>query len=200
MEQILKFHKYSFSFAQIIDQYFIIKKTDFMVIEKQKVVSVTYQLNVNDHDGEVVETVNKEKPLTFLYGVGNMLEKFEENIQGLKEGDAFDFKIASEEAYGQASEEAVVDLPLNVFEIEGEIDYELLKVGNYIPMQDQQGNRLDGIVLEVGEEKVKMDFNHPLAGDDLFFKGEVLDVREATEDEINQGYANKAEGIWNLLE
>jgi FKBP-type peptidyl-prolyl cis-trans isomerase SlyD len=166
-----------------------------MVIEKQKVVSVTYQLNVNEKDGEVVETVNKEKPLTFLYGVGNMLEKFEENIKGLQQGDQFDFMIPSDEAYGQASDDAVVDLPLNVFEIEGEVDYDLLKVGNYIPMQDQQGNRLDGIVLEVGDEKVKMDFNHPLAGDDLFFQGEVLDVREATQDEINQGHANNAEGV-----
>jgi len=166
-----------------------------MVIDKQKVVSVTYQLNVNEAEGEVVETVNKDKPLTFLYGVGNMLEKFEEYIKGLQQGDQFDFKIPSEEAYGQASEDAIVDLPINVFEIEGEIDYDLLKEGNYIPMQDQQGNRLDGIVLEVGDEKVKMDFNHPLAGDDLFFKGEVLDVREATQDEINQGHANNAEGI-----
>lgn len=166
-----------------------------MVIEKQKVVSVTYQLNVNETDGEVVETVNKDKPLTFLYGAGNMLEKFEENIQGLQQGDQFDFKIPSEEAYGQASEDAIVDLPLNVFEIEGEIDYDLLKVGNYIPMQDQQGNRLDGIVLEVGDEKVKMDFNHPLAGDDLFFKGEVLEVRDAAQDEIDQGHASNAEGI-----
>ncbi|MBS3807225.1 MAG: peptidylprolyl isomerase [Bacteroidales bacterium] len=166
-----------------------------MVIEKQKVVSVTYQLNVNETDGEVVETVNKDKPLTFLYGSGNMLEKFEENIQGLQQGEQFDFKIPSEEAYGQASEDAIVDLPLNVFEIEGEIDHDLLKVGNYIPMQDQQGNRLDGIVLEVGDEKVKMDFNHPLAGDDLFFKGEVLEVRDATQEEINQGHANNSEGI-----
>lgn len=165
------------------------------MIDKQKVVSVTYQLNVNDYEGEVVETVNKDKPLTFLYGVGNMLEKFEENIKGLQEGDQFDFKIPSEEAYGQASEDAIVDLPLNVFEIEGEIDYDLLKEGNYIPMQDQQGNRLDGIVLEVGDEQVKMDFNHPLAGDDLFFKGEVLEVRDASQDEINQGHANNAEGI-----
>jgi FKBP-type peptidyl-prolyl cis-trans isomerase SlyD len=124
-----------------------------------------------------------------------MLEKFEENIKGLQQGDQFDFMIPSDEAYGQASDDAVVDLPLNVFEIEGEVDYDLLKVGNYIPMQDQQGNRLDGIVLEVGDEKVKMDFNHPLAGDDLFFQGEVLDVREATQDEINQGHANNAEGV-----
>lgn len=166
-----------------------------MAIDKQKVVSVTYQLSVNDFDGEVVETVDEEKPLTFLFGVGNMLEKFEENIKGLQEGDSFNFKIPSEEAYGQASEDAIIDLPIDTFKIEGEIDYDLLKEGNYVPMQDQEGNRLDGIVLEVGEEKVKMDFNHPLAGDDLFFKGEVLSVREASEDEINQGYVSEAEGI-----
>ncbi|MFP4619822.1 MAG: peptidylprolyl isomerase [Bacteroidales bacterium] len=166
-----------------------------MAIEEQKVVSVTYQLNVNDSDGEVVETVDKEKPLTFLYGVGNMLEKFEENIKGLNEGDNFNFKIPSEEAYGEASEDAIVELPIETFKIEGEIDYDLLKEGNYIPMQDQEGNRLDGIVLEVGEEKVKMDFNHPLAGDDLYFKGQVLSVRDASEDEINQGYVSEAEGI-----
>ncbi|MCF8336087.1 MAG: FKBP-type peptidyl-prolyl cis-trans isomerase [Bacteroidales bacterium] len=166
-----------------------------MAIDKQKVVSVTYQLSVNDFDGEVVETVDQEKPLTFLFGVGNMLEKFEENIKGLNEGDNFNFKIPSEEAYGEASEDAIVDLPIDTFKIEGEIDYDLLKEGNYIPMQDQEGNRLDGIVLEVGEEKVKMDFNHPLAGDDLFFKGEVLSIRDASEDEINQGYVSEAEGI-----
>ncbi|MGM0530985.1 MAG: FKBP-type peptidyl-prolyl cis-trans isomerase [Bacteroidota bacterium] len=166
-----------------------------MAIDKQKVVSVTYQLSVNNFDGEVVETVDEEKPLTFLFGVGNMLEKFEENIKGLQEGDSFNFKIPSEEAYGQASEDAIIDLPIDTFKIEGEIDYDLLKEGNYVPMQDQEGNRLDGIVLEVGEEKVKMDFNHPLAGDDLFFKGEVLSVREASEDEINQGYVSEAEGI-----
>ena len=161
-----------------------------MEIGNEKVVSVTYQLSVDDFDGEVVETVKEDKPLTFLYGVGNMLEKFEENIGGLKEGDNFNFKIECDEAYGQASDDAVVDLPINIFEVEGKIDYDLLKEGNYIPMQDQQGNRLDGIVLEVGDEKVKMDFNHPLAGDDLFFKGEVIEVREATDDEKEHGHAH----------
>ena len=161
-----------------------------MEIGKEKVVSVTYQLSVDGFDGEVVETVKEDKPLTFLYGVGNMLEKFEENLDGLKEGDEFNFKIECDEAYGQASEDAVVDLPINIFEVEGKIDFDLLKVGNYIPMQDQQGNRLDGIVLEVGDEKVKMDFNHPLAGDDLFFKGEVKEVREATDEEKQHGHAH----------
>lgn len=164
-----------------------------MKIEKEKVVSVTYQLSVDSSDGEVVETVKEDKPLTFLYGVGNMLEKFEENISGLQEGDTFNFKIDCDEAYGQASEEAVVDLPINIFEIEGKIDYELLKEGNYIPMQDQQGNRLDGIVLEVGDEQVKMDFNHPLAGDDLYFSGKVVEIREPSEEEKEHGHVHPSE-------
>jgi FKBP-type peptidyl-prolyl cis-trans isomerase SlyD len=166
-----------------------------MSIEKQKVVSVTYQLSVDDFDGEVVETVDKEKPLTFLFGVGNMLEKFEENIKGLNEGDNFSFKIPSDQAYGEASDDAIVELPIETFKVEGEVDHDLLKEGNYIPMQDQEGNRLDGIVLEVADEQVKMDFNHPLAGDDLFFQGQVMAVREANEEEMNKGYVNDAEGI-----
>ncbi len=60
----------------------------------------------------------------------------------------------------------------------------MLAVGNSIPMQDAQGNRLNGIVLELTDENVKMDFNHPLAGEDLHFSGAVLAVREASEDEL----------------
>src|SRR6056297_3427433 len=164
-----------------------------MQIEKEKVVSVTYNLSVDGFDVKSVKQVDKERPLTFHYGVGNMLEKFEENLEGFKSGDTFEFQIKSEDAYGQASDEAIVDLPINIFEIEGKIDYDLLKVGNYIPMQDQEGNKLDGIVLEVGDEQVKMDFNHPLAGDDLYFKGEVIDVREATDEEKQQGHANTSQ-------
>lgn len=166
-----------------------------MSIENQKVVSVTYELSINDFEGEVVETVKEEKPLTFLFGVGNMLETFEENIRGLNPGDDFKFKIESDKAYGQANEEAIVDLPKNIFEVEGKIPEDLLKEGNYIPMQDQEGNKLDGIVLEVSDDQVKMDFNHPLAGDDLFFKGKVLEVREPSEEELKQGHADTSAGV-----
>ncbi len=165
-----------------------------MTIDNQKVVSVTYELSINDFGGDVVETVKEEKPLTFLFGVGNMLETFEENIKGLNPGDDFKFKIDCDNAYGKANEEAIVDLPKNIFEVEGKIPEDLLKVGNYIPMQDQEGNKLDGIVLEVSDDQVKMDFNHPLAGDDLFFKGKVVEVREPSDEELNQGHANTSAG------
>ena len=155
-----------------------------MTIAKDKVVSVIYELRT-ELDGKIVEKAVAETPLTFHCGAGQMLEKFETNLMGLSTGSAFDFKLATEEAYGAASEEAVIDLPKNIFEVEGEFDAEVIKVGNVVPMQDNSGRRMNGIVLELGEETIKMDFNHPLAGDDLFFKGEVIEVRDATQEEMD---------------
>ena len=158
-----------------------------MTIAKDKVVSVIYELKT-DPAGEVVEKAVAETPLTFLCGAGQMLEKFEANLLGLKVGEAFDFKLEAAEAYGEASEQAVIDLPKNIFEVNGEFDAEMIKEGNVVPMQDSSGRRMNGIVLEVADSTVKMDFNHPLAGDDLYFKGEVIEVRDASEEEMKAAY------------
>ncbi len=154
-----------------------------MTIAKDKMVSVTYELKT-DKNGEIIEQTTKENPLTFLCGAGQMLPKFEENLAGLKVGDTFEFTLETADAYGEASEQAVIDLPKNIFEVNGKFDEEMIKLGNVVPMQDSNGNRMNGIVLEVADETVKMDFNHPLAGDDLHFKGEVIDVRDATPEEL----------------
>jgi len=162
-----------------------------MIIEENKVVSLTYELRVNNDKGDIVEKVEEHAPLTFLFGRGNLLPDFEANINGLKEGDPFSFMLEPEKAYGLESEEAIVDLPKNIFEVDGKIDENLLKVGNTIPMQDNSGNRLNGTVMEIRDEEVKMDFNHPLAGDTLYFKGEVAGIRNATEEEINHGHVHQ---------
>jgi len=159
-----------------------------MTISKDKIVSVIYELKT-DLSGEIIEKAVTETPLTYLCGAGQMLEKFEEKLMGLKVGDSFDFKLETEEAYGEASEEAVIDLPKNIFEVNGEFDSEVIKEGNVVPMQDNSGRRMNGIVLEVTDATIKMDFNHPLAGDALFFKGEVIEVRDASEEEMKEAYA-----------
>eukprot|EP00764_Aduncisulcus_paluster_P010783 gnl/Carplike_NY0171/3865_a5215_360.p1 GENE.gnl/Carplike_NY0171/3865_a5215_360~~gnl/Carplike_NY0171/3865_a5215_360.p1 ORF type:complete len:178 (-),score=29.23 gnl/Carplike_NY0171/3865_a5215_360:23-556(-) len=159
-----------------------------MTISKDKMVSVIYELKT-DPAGEIIEKAVNETPLTYLCGAGQMLEKFEANLMGLKVGDTFDFKLETAEAYGEASEQAVIELPKNIFEVNGEFDAEMIKEGNVVPMQDSSGRRMNGIVLEVADATVKMDFNHPLAGDDLFFKGEVIEVREATGEEKQAAYA-----------
>ncbi len=113
-----------------------------------------------------------------------MLEAFEKNLDGLAEGDSFDFVLTPDEAYGEYDDEAIVDLPRNIFEQDGKLNEEVIFEGNMVPMMDTNGNRLNGSVVEVKDDIVKMDFNHPLAGETLNFSGKVLTVRESTPEEI----------------
>jgi FKBP-type peptidyl-prolyl cis-trans isomerase SlyD len=153
-------------------------------IGKNAMVTLTYELMINDQDGELIEKTTIERPMQFLYGAGMMLPRFETNLAGLKEGDHFEMKLNYADAYGEVNEEAIVDLPKKIFMTDGHFDADFIKVGNTIPMMSGNGQRLNGIVLEVEDEMVRMDFNHPLAGEDLYFKGAVLGVRQATEEEI----------------
>ena len=163
-----------------------------MKIEPNKVVTVTYKLDANLKGNEKahIETAGKEHPLVFLFGAGGMIPAFENNLQGLSKGDSFNFSLEPEHGYGQVVDDALVDLPLDIFKVDGVLDMEMLRTGNTIPMSDREGNRLDGKVIEVGGESVKMDFNHPLAGHELHFTGEVVDIREATEEELSHGHAH----------
>jgi len=155
-----------------------------MAITKNKMVSLTYDLRIEGAEGELIEQATTERPLTFVYGAGTMLPKFEALLEGLEEGSAFDINLPCEDAYGQLDENAVVDLPKHLFMVEGQFDDEIINVGNTVPMMSSSGQRMNGLVLEITDENVRMDFNHPLAGEDLFFKGNILEVREATDDEI----------------
>ncbi len=155
-----------------------------MTIAKNKVVELEYELRIDEENGELVEKVEKDNPMQFIYGVGVMLPKFEENVSGLKVGDKFNFNLESNDAYGQKQDNLIVDLNKEVFKIDGKIDESLLEVGNVIPMMDQEGHHLNGKVLEIKGDNVKLDFNHPLADKKLFFKGEVVGIRDASEEEI----------------
>ena len=150
------------------------------MITKNKVVSVSYELRTQA-DGEVIERAGTENPLTFVCGYDQTIPQFEMNILGLKEGDGFDFHLTADNAYGERNEDMVVDLPINLFE---QVEEEMLQIGTVLPMQDSLGRKLNGEIKEINEETLKMDFNHPLAGQDLFFKGSVMTVREATDEEI----------------
>ena len=163
-----------------------------MIVEDKKVVSIVYELRKDNVAGEIVEELNQDNPLVFLYGTGNLLPKFEENLAGLKPGDDFSFNLKSADAYGEMQENAIVDVPKDVFQVEGEVDNNLLKLGNTIPMLDREGRRLNGVVKEIAETTVKMDFNHPMAGADLFFKGKITDIREANEDELTHGHVHSS--------
>ena len=161
-----------------------------MQIEQNRVVSLTYKLT-NHKTGEKIEETSADNPMLFLVGAGQLIPDFEKNLHGKKAGDSFSFSIPSDLAYGSSSDDQIVSIPVNVFHDEaGKFDAEYFHIGALIPMSDNQGNQLRGKILEVTPETVKMDFNHPLAGTDLQFEGEILEVREATADEIAHGHAH----------
>ncbi|MGD9977085.1 MAG: peptidylprolyl isomerase [Bacteroidales bacterium] len=158
-----------------------------MVITKDKVVSISYELKVN---GELVDTAEAENPLVFLYGHGQLLQLFEDNLNGLSVGDSFEFMVPSKDGYGEVNDMAVVELTKDIFVVDGKLQEDLLVVGNRIPMRDSEGNALEGTVVEINDSIVVMDFNHPLAGQDLYFNGGVVSIREASAEEINHGHVH----------
>ncbi len=159
-----------------------------MTQSEAKVIALTYELREGGPEGELLEAVKKDQPIEFLFGVGRLNQSFEENVKGLNEGENFEFTINADRAYGQVNEKAIVDLPKSIFVIDGKLAEDLLVEGNIINMEDQEGNPHRGKVMDIGEDKVKMDFNHPLAGMDLHFRGEVVGRREPTPEEVTQGY------------
>ncbi|HAD10858.1 MAG TPA: peptidylprolyl isomerase [Saprospirales bacterium] len=161
-----------------------------MIIESNKVVTVHYTLNEGTAEGQLVESTQGGAPLAFIYGIGMMIPAFEANLAGLSTGDTFAFGIPAAEAYGVYDEAALVEVPKQIFEHEGKIPDGLLEIGNVLPLQDQEGNRLQGMVAWVGLETVKLDFNHPMAGVDLFFTGHVDSVRDAEPEELAHGHVH----------
>jgi len=155
-----------------------------MTIEEKKVVALSYTLVV---DGQVKDQTSNEKPLEFIFGMGYLLPKFEANVKGKSAGDKFSFTLNPEEGYGVFDPEAVVDLPKNIFEVDGVLQEGLLTIGNSIPMMTHNGGVVTGKVIAVSDDSVKMDFNHELADKVLNFSGEIVSVREATEKELSEG-------------
>jgi FKBP-type peptidyl-prolyl cis-trans isomerase SlyD len=156
-----------------------------MTISENKFVSLIYELRQDTVNGNHIETVTEENPLSFIFGLGQMLPEFEANIKGLKANDTFDFGIKADDAYGPVYDDARADVPKDIFMHDGQIDDKMLFVDNVLPMQDKDGNVFYGKILSIDDDNVKMDFNHPLAGVNLHFSGKLLEVREATHEELN---------------
>ena len=166
-----------------------------MKITQNSVVEFCYELEV---DGQIVDRTTKDKPLDYIHGTGSLLPKLEEHIEGMAIGDKFDVTLAPADAYGEIDPERIVVLPKDAFAINGEVREDLLVPGNTIPMLNRAGAVIPGVVLEVTPDTVKMDLNHQMAGKTLHFTGEIVSVREATEQELTEGlhgeYVHKCGG------
>jgi FKBP-type peptidyl-prolyl cis-trans isomerase SlyD len=161
-----------------------------MLIEKNKVVTVHYKLQKDNLEGDLIEQTHGTQPLVFLYGVGQMIPEFERQLAGKQKGDSLAFGIGHTDAYGPYSEEVIVPVPKSSFMVEGKLVEEYLEIGRTIPMTDKSGRQLYGKIMEVKDDAVVVDFNHPMAGVDLFFSVDVEDVRTATASEIAHGHAH----------
>ncbi|MCY7350797.1 MAG: FKBP-type peptidyl-prolyl cis-trans isomerase [Cytophagaceae bacterium] len=168
-----------------------------MQIAPNSVVSLTYKLSIHDEEGqpETIEIVEADEPMAIIVGMSGLPEGFETNQMGLNPGDSFDFTLTSEEGYGPRDPEAVVELPLDVFKVEGKIPDGLLDPDNVLPMTNEDGHRLQGRVVEIQDELVLMDFNHPLADKNMHFEGQVLTVRAATPTELEHGHVHGEGGV-----
>ena len=154
---------------------------------ENKYITVAYKLyTMEDGEKELFEEAKAEHPFQFISGLGTTLEDFENQITALSKGDKFDFTIPADKAYGQYDEQHVIDLPKNIFEIDGKFDSERIKEGNIVPLMTGDGQRVNASVVEIKPDIVVVDLNHPLAGADLIFEGEILESRPATNEEIQE--------------
>lgn len=151
-----------------------------------KYITVAYRLYSAGTDGnpELIEEAPVAHPFQFISGMGVALDTFEAKILELGQGDKFDFQLTAAEAYGPYEKEHVLTFPKDNFTVNGRFDSDHIREGAIIPLVNEDGMRFQGMVVEVGEDKVTINLNHPLAGRDLRFEGEVVTMREATNEEL----------------
>lgn len=153
---------------------------------KNKYISVSYKLYTSgsDEKPELIEETVEGEPFIFVSALGMTLDAFEAQIVPLQVGDKFDFTLNPNDAYGDYEASGKQSLPRKVFEINGKLDSRFIYEGAVVPLASPDGARFNGTIVEIGEESITVDLNHPLAGKSLNFVGEVLESREATNEEV----------------
>jgi FKBP-type peptidyl-prolyl cis-trans isomerase SlyD len=156
-------------------------------IQPGKYVELGYDLYAVEPNGteKLVHQTDASDPEKIIFGVTRgMIEPLEKAIEGLEKDGKFNVTATADEAFGPYDPEQIVTLDKELFLIDDKFDDEHIKVGEYVPMMTADGFRINGLVKEVTDSSVKMDFNHPLAGKAVRFDGKILTVRDATPDEL----------------
>ncbi len=154
-----------------------------MNIDKNTVATLVYSIHLNDAYGKLIEDAQKE-PKELVFGFDKMISGFEDKLMGMNSGDDFSFNLRPDESFGDFREDMLVSVPKTAFMVNGKLRDDLMVVGNGISMMDNNGRPMKGIVKEILDESIKMDFNHPLAGESLFVVGKVLNIREITAEDL----------------
>lgn len=151
-----------------------------------KSIVAQYELyDVTDGNETFLEATPEDQPLRLMTDFGMMpITALENKLKELNSGESFELVLAPEDAFGEFVQERVVDIDKAIFSPNGEFDQVHIRPGVIVPLQNADGQRFMAQVLEIGEDKVKIDLNHPLAGKTLKFKGTIIDSHEASQDEI----------------
>ena len=162
---------------------------------ENKYITVAYKLYaVVDGQKELLEEAPAAHPFQFISGIGYTLDRFEKEIMALSKGNRFNFTIPCAEAYGDRNEDNVRQVNKAMFcDSDGNFDSDNIYPGNIIMLNDAEGHHFYANVGEITEDKVTLDLNHPHAGKDLIFEGSVVEMRPATNQEI-QNIVNRMSG------
>ena len=156
-----------------------------MTVSKDKVVSIEYKLT--DDGGSIIDSSEGRGALSYIHGHGNLVTGLENELEGKEDGTNFEAHIQPSEGYGDYNDELLFSVPKERFSEFGE-----LKEGMQFEAQTDQGHQIMAI-KSVEEESVVVDANHPLAGQVLHFEGQIVGVREATNDELSHGHVHEGE-------
>jgi len=162
---------------------------------QNRYLAVAYKLySVADGMKSLEEMTHENHPFQFISGFGVSLDAFEQNIVALQKGAKFDFTLSKEEAFGEYDPEGVHKLQREVFVVNDRFDGEHIYEGAIITLTDEDDRRFMARVIEVADDGVTVDTNHPLAGKELNFIGEIIENREATNEEIQMMLNKLSEG------
>lgn len=156
-----------------------------MQIEAKKVVSIEYTLK--DTQGQLLDKSADNEPLTYLHGTGNMVPGVEKALDGKSPGDTVQVTVAPAEAYGERNDHLVTKIAAR------KLPGKKAKIGDRFRVETEQGPMLVTVVKIVGDYAT-IDANHPLAGMTLQFDLKVVDVRDATAEELEHGHVHGAGG------
>jgi FKBP-type peptidyl-prolyl cis-trans isomerase SlyD len=152
-------------------------------VQKDVVVSMEYTLQV---DNEEIDSSKGQDPLQFLVGHGNIISGLEREMMGMKVGESKDVLIAPEDAYGEFDEQAFMDVPRKDFPTDMQIEE-----GSELTVRDDSGQSRYARVDTIDGDMVRLNFNHPLAGDELHFNVKVVGLREPTSEELEHGHVHQ---------
>jgi len=159
--------------------------SEVLKVEDGQVVSMDYTLTVDD---EVIDTSAGQEPIQFVQGSGNIIPGLERELYGMTIGDAKEVDVAPQDGYGEIDGEAFMDVPRSQFPEEIPME-----IGTLLELHDEAGHPMHARIDQVGDQTVRLDFNHPLAGKQLHFSVKIAHLRPASDEERDHGHVHTDE-------